>query len=117
MNKVKEQISYTHSPAYKRAQIKYRLNNVEKLKKSQKSYYIKNKAFVNARNTRNYKKRKAVLKAKKEKKEAEERIISVTTATADIKATIRELHEKPDLMDSTDSMQKLYDSLKIILRN
>jgi hypothetical protein len=104
-------VSYTHSPAYLKAQVKYRLKNGDKLKATQKKYYDTNKISINNRNRANYLKQKPILKALREQKKMIARAEIIRIQRIKVRDIIKNLY---DDFDNAESESDLFDCLKVI---
>lgn len=98
-----QNIKYSQTDAYKKAQQKYRDKNADTLKKNQKLYYLKNKEKVRLRQKNLYLKNKNVIEnSKKEKKMiiaknelvAIQDLITQMASKADISNDMTELSER-----------------------
>jgi negative regulator of genetic competence, sporulation and motility len=99
-------VKYAQSPAYKRAQKKYRLKNAESMRTIQKQYYEANKSKVRLRQKLAYESKKEEKKIERKEKK---RIVKLNQFKEIIKM-IREVSENTPMNDKTE---EIYNAMKI----
>jgi hypothetical protein len=97
-----ENIKYSHTEAYKKAQRKYRDKNADTLKKNQKLYYLKNKEKVRLRQKNLYLKNKGVLENSKKK----EKMIIAKDELSEIKNLIIQMASKTDITNDMNELSE-----------